>query len=379
MNQAPPEDPLTAGTASGPARVIDIAEHLDVHEFLFEQGLTDGLPVVPPTRPRVDAMLAAVRRDPQELIARVPPNYGNGTVEKFAINAVMAGCRPEHFPMVLAATELALTGRAKNDPYAYHGMIATTAGASLMMIINGPIRARLGINSGLNALGQANRPSNTLGRAFRLIIRNVGGARPGEIEQAIQGGGHKWTLTYAEYEEASPWHSLAVEHGYDPDQDVVSLMPVMGGPRVCIDQTSRTARQLAGSLALALESIADPKANAGPTMLVVAPEHADVFRADGWSKDDIRECIMEETAKPLRERLESDTAGAGHARYLLGQPGFREENLDQPAAKFRHPSHIQLTVAGSHAGKWTSIYTGMGWGVHVPPIQFAPPSAVIGA
>ena len=358
------------------ARVLDIADHIDVHEFLFEQGLTDGLPVVPPTPERVRAMLAAVNRDPQEEIAKVPPNYADGTIEKIAINAVMAGCAPEHFPLVLAAVEAALDPR-QGVRYPFHGLVATTAGAAAMMVINGPVRERLGINSGLNALGQANRPSNTVGRAFRLLLRNVGGARPGEIEQAIQGGGHKWTLAYAEYEEASPWQPWHVEHGYEPDQDVLTLMPVMGGPRVCIDQTSRTARALAGSLALAAQSIGDPKSASAPTMFVVAPEHADVFRADGWSKDDIRECIVEETAKPLRERMENDSSGSGYPRYLLGQPGYTEQDLDRPIPKFVDPSFIQLTVAGSHAGKWTSIYTGMGWGHEIGASTFVPPSALI--
>ena len=148
------------------ARVIDIADHVDVHEFLFEQGLTDGLPVVPPTPARVRDMLAATERDPQEQIAPVPPNYADGTIEKIAINAVMAGCAPEHFPLVLAAVEAALNPR-QGVRYPFHGLVATTAGAAAMMVINGPVRERLGINSGLNALGQANRPSNTVGRAFR--------------------------------------------------------------------------------------------------------------------------------------------------------------------------------------------------------------------
>ena len=374
-----PSTPISRAPAGGlAARVIDVAEHVDVHEFLFEQGVTDSLPVVPPTRERVLAMLSAVSRDPQEVVAQVPPNYGDATVEKIAINAVMAGCRPEHFPMVLAATKAALVGRG-GDRHAYHGLLATTAGAALMMVINGPIRERLGINSGLNALGHANRPSNTLGRAFRLVVRNVGGARPGEIEQAIQGGGHKWTLAFAEYEEASPWQPFHVEHGYQADEDVVSLLAVMGGPRVCIDQTSRSARQLTGSLALAVQSIGDPKAPSAPTMFVVAPEHADVYRADGWSKQDIRECLIEETARPLHERLEDERAGAGYPRYLLGSAGFSEADLDRPIAKFLSPSAIQITVAGSHAGKWTSIYTGMGWGPHVPAFEFVPASAAVTA
>ncbi len=339
------------------ARIIEIADHDDVYEFMFDQGVTDGLPVVPPTRERVARMLGCAPTDwsdPQQAVAALPPNLAPLTVEKAAINAVMAGCKPEYFPTVLAAVEAAAGGR-----FPLHGSIATTAGLAPMMLVNGPVRETIGMNWGLNALGQGNRANSTLGRALRLMLRNVGGAVPGEIEQAIQGGGHKWTLSYAEDEDYSPWTPFHVEHGYDPDDSVVSLIPVTGGPRVCIDQTSRTARALTGSIAMAFQQVVKPRGQVSPSMFVISPEHADVYRADGWSKDNIREAIMEFTALPLRERLATPTLGGGINEYAPQQYGLADADLDAPLSKVADPSYIAITVAGSRAGKWTSIYQGI--------------------
>ncbi len=360
------------------ARVIEIADHDDVYEFMFDQGITDGLPVSPPTRDRVDRMLAAAPSDfqhPQQVIASLPPNLAPLTVEKAAINAVMAGAKPEYFPAILAAVEAAAGGQ-----FPLHGSIATTAGLAPMMLVNGPERERIGMNWGLNALGQGNRANSTLGRALRLMLRNVGGAVPGEIEQAIQGGGHKWTLSYAEDEDYSPWEPYHVEHGYERADSVVSLIPITGGPRVCIDQTSRTARALTGSIAMAFQQVLKPRGQVTPTMFVVSPEHADVYRADGWSKANIREAIMEFTALPLRERLASPTLGGGINEYAPEKYGLSEAQLDMPLSKVADPSFIQISVAGSHAGKWTSIYQGIfgdGDPTQQQPSTFVPPSARI--
>ena len=158
------------------SRIIEIADHDDVYEFMFSQGITDGLPVVPPTRERVNRMLACAPEhwnDPQKIVATLPPNMAPMTVEKAAINAVMAGCKSEYFPTVLASVEAAAGGQ-----FPLHGSIATTAGLAPMMLVNGPVRKEIGMNWGLNALGQGNRANSTLGRALRLMLRNIGGAVP---------------------------------------------------------------------------------------------------------------------------------------------------------------------------------------------------------
>ena len=266
----------------------------------------------------------------------------------------MAGAAPEHLPVIVAAVKAATAGR-----FPLHGAIASTDGIAPMTVVNGPVRKRIGMNWGLNALGQGNRANMTIGRALRLVLRNVGGAREGEIDQTVQGGAHKFTLAFAEHEDASPWPPLHVEHGYEPDDSVVTLLPVIGGPRLCIDEYSRTARALAGSLAMGFQRIFNPNAQIGPSMLVVSPEHADVFRRDRWSKDDIREAIMERTALPIRERLANDRAGGGITEAALRREGITPADFDRPMSKVSDPSHIQIAVAGATAGKRTGIYPGI--------------------
>ena len=336
------------------SRPLDIAAHDDVYEFMFERGITDGLPLVPPTYDRVERMLGGTDRPPSEVIGRIPPNYAPATVEKIAINAVAAGARAEYLPVIIAAVEAASGGR-----FPLHGAIASTDGIAPMMIVNGPIREQIGMNWGLNALGQGNRANMTLGRALRLVLRNVGGAGEGAIDQTVQGGAHKFTLTFAEHEDASPWPPLHVEHGYQSDDSIVTLLPVIGGPRVCVDEYSRTGRALVGSLAMGFQRVFGPNGQIGPSMLVVSPEHAEVFRRDGWSKGDVREAIMELTALPIRERLASDRVGGGITQSTMRREGIGPGDLDRPMSKVSDPSHIQFAVAGSTAGKRTGIYPGI--------------------
>ncbi len=164
------------------SRRIELAELADEHEALFDRGWTDGLPVVPPTPERVLRMLRGTTRDPAEVVAVVPPDLVECTVEKVAVNAVLAGCLPEHLPVVLAALEA-----ASAEEFALHGLLATTYFSAPVIVVNGPVTRRIGMNSGVNALGQGNRANATIGRALQLVVRNVGGGRPGEVDRATLG------------------------------------------------------------------------------------------------------------------------------------------------------------------------------------------------
>ncbi len=330
------------------ARRIEIAAHDDVMEFLFDQGLTDGLPVVPPTPERVLRMLSGTRRDAQEVVATVPPNLAPATVEKIAINAVMAGCRPEYLPVVIAAVEAMCT-----DEFNIHGVSATTMGATPVIIVNGPIRERIGLNMRLGALGAGHRANASIGRAVRLVLRNVGGGRPGGTERSTQGNSMKYTACFAEWEERSPWAPLHVERGFAPTDSVVTVFAATG-QSLLVDQTSRTAKQLGGSFGLRLEGSHHPRAHgAGDVFVVVCPEHVDTLWRDGMSKDALRARIQEVTARPARELLANDEVGAGIP------PGrVPEAELDRPIPKFRSPDNIHIVVAGSEAGKFSSILDG---------------------
>ena len=191
---------LTAEAEDSPlrARQIEIAELDDPFEFMFEQGMTDGLPVIPPTPERVIRMLSGTQRAPQEVVGTCAPNYAPVTVEKIAINAVMAGCKPEYLPVVIAATE-ALCSHEFNA----HALVSTY-GPSPVIVVNGPIRKRIGMNMEINVLGHGNRANATIGRAIKLLLRNLGGLRPGEIERAALGSPAKYGASIPNSRSAVP-------------------------------------------------------------------------------------------------------------------------------------------------------------------------------
>jgi hypothetical protein len=335
------------------ARRIEIASHDDVHEFLFDRGLTDGLPVVPPTPERVMRMLGGTKRDPQEVVAIVPPNLAPATVEKVAINAVMAGCKPEYLPVVIAAIEAMCT-----DEYNAHGVFATTMGAAPVLVVNGPVRHRIGMNMGIGALGQGSRANASIGRAVRLVVRNVGGATPGGTERSTLGNPMKFTMCFAEWEERSPWEPLHVERGFAPEDSVVTVFTSTGLSQV-VDQTSRTARGLAGSLGMTMEGLHNIKGHGmGDVVLVLPPEHVDTIWRDGWTKQQIRERIQEASARPLRDLLQDAESGAGVDPRRFGPGGPTEEQLAQRIPKFRDARSIHIVVAGSGAGKFSSVFEG---------------------
>ncbi|TNF80133.1 MAG: redoxin domain-containing protein [Gammaproteobacteria bacterium] len=351
-------DRLRAEAENSPlrARKIEIAPADDEFEFMFDQGFSDGLPLVPPTPERVMRMLSGTQRDPQEVLGVMPPNMGDVTVEKVAINAVMAGCRSEYMPVILAALEALLT-----EEYNIHGVMATTMGASPVMVVNGPIRERIGMNMKLGALGQGNRANATIGRAVRLAVRNIGGAKPGGTERSTLGNPMKFTMCFAEHEERSPWEPLHVERGFNADDSVVTLFTMTSGPTLIVDQDSRAASQLAGSFGLSLEAAFHPKAHfSTDVLLVVCPEHVDTLTRDGYSKADVRARIQEVTARPLEELVENETSAVGFKRAAF--EAMDPEARARVLPKFKTPDDIHMVVAGSDAGKFSGAFHGWATG-----------------
>ena len=330
------------------ARRIEIADRDDPFEWMFDSGVTDGLPVIPPTPERVLRMLSATRRNAQDVVATVPPNMAPATLEKIAINAVMAGCRPEYLPVVIAAVEAVCT-----DEFNVHGVLATTHFPTPVLIVNGPIRDRIGMNYRVNALGQGNRANATIGRAVQLVIRNVGGGRPGEIDRATLGQPGKYTLCFAEYEERSNWEPLHVERGFRREDSTVTVF-AGGAPTGFVDQLSRDAKSLATSYALALAAVSHPKHPFyGEIVVVVPPEHVDTFAKDGWSKDHIREQIQQVTTRPVRDFVRDAACAEGIPQAMAEALG-----LDTPLPKFQSKDMIKLVVAGGEAGKFGAYLQG---------------------
>ncbi len=325
------------------SRRVEISELEDEMEAMFDRGWTDGLPIVPPTVPRVLRMLEGTDRDPEDVVAIVPPDLVACTVEKVAVNAVMAGCKPEYLPVVLAAVEAACT-----DEFNMHGLLCTTWFSGPVVVVNGPVAARIGMNSGMNALGQGNRANATIGRALQLVVRNVGGGRPGEIDRSTLGNPGKYTFCFAEDEAGSPWESLAAERGCEPDRSTVTLFPGEG-VRGVVDQISRTPESLARSFAACLRTVAHPKlVIAFDAMLVVSPEHARVFRDGGWSKARLREEL------DTLLLLDSDELVQGAHGIDEGMPAaFAGTQLP----KFRDGG-LQIVHAGGTAGLFCAIIGG---------------------
>ena len=341
------------------ARRVRVPAGDDPFEFMAALGLDDGLPVVPPTEERVLRMLEGTTRRASEEVAHVPPNLAPATVEKIAVNAVMAGCRPEHLPVVIAATEAACT-----DAFNLHGVLATTYFATPVIVVNGPIRHEIGLNCGGNLFGQGFRANATIGRALQLLVRNVGGGRPGDVDMSTLGQPGKFTCCVGENEEESGWEPLHVERGFSADASTVTLF-AGEAPRAIRDQLSRTARSLGASMGLCLDAMAHPKLHRmGEVLLVVGPEHACTFARDGYSKTDLRARIQEVTARPLRELLPDNECQKGMAlgavpKELRGQDGRpTAEALDTPLPKFRRDEDILIMVGGGTAGKFSAVLGG---------------------
>jgi len=329
------------------SRRVEIGGSEDVFEAMDGRGWSDGLPLVPPTPERVARTLTGTTRDPADVVAVVPPDLVECTVEKVAVNAVMAGCRPEYLPVVLAALEAACT-----EEFNIHGVLATTMPVGPVVVVNGPVTRAIGMNSKGNALGQGNRANATIGRALQLVIRNVGGGRPGGVDRSTHGQPGKYTFCFAEDEADSPFDPLHVARGFAREQSAVTLF-AGEGPRVIVDQLSRHPDSLASSYAACLRTVAHPKmVVAIDAMLVVSPEHGRVFREGGWD----RGRLLEELTARLKVGGEEFVRGAGGIAE-----GLPEDFAEHTLPKFRDGG-LLMVYAGGGAGLFSAIIGGWAGG-----------------
>ena len=332
------------GATSLSSRRVDIADAEDEMEMMFNRGWTDGLPVIPPTEERVMRMLTGTTRESDEMVATVPPDLVDITVEKIAISAVMAGCLPEYLPWVLTAVEAACTYE-----FNMHGLLATTMPVGPVIICSGPGTRAIGMNSGGNALGQGNRANATIGRALQLVIRNVGGGRPGEVDRATHGAPGKLSFCFAENDTDSPYGTLSGQLGMDQGADTVTLF-AGEGPRCVVDQLSREPESLARSLAANLQVLHHPKlVMAFDAIVVMGPEHARVFADAGWTRDQIISGITAHLNRPGSEIIR----GAGGIAE-----GLPEEFADIPAVPKFRDGGLMLAYAGGGAGLFSEIIGG---------------------
>ncbi len=305
-----------------------------VFEYLLERKWTDGLPVIPPTPERVERMLAGTRRDPGEVVARLNPRQGDATVERVAINAVMAGCAPAYLPVVLAAVE------AVADPaFNLTGIQATTNPVGPLVVVNGAVRTRIGMNCGRNALGPGNRANATIGRALRLCLINIGGGIPGDVDKAILGMPGKYTFCLGENEEESPWEPLHATRGLAVDESAVTVVGAQGTNNVVI---------LSGNAEDALVLVADAMNTMGNNNVVSGNGNPIVFFSPGTARQlveqgfptrrSVQEFLFEHARIPM-ERFP--------AREILpSKPMSIRTIIDGKVCAVHRPEDLLVVVAG---------------------------------
>ena len=289
-----------------PEADIQVVEVEPDAEALFEEycarGWCDGYPFIPPTAERVSRMLTYTDRDPDDVIGQVPPNLSRATVQKIAINAVMAGCRPEYLPVVITALDALLQPEAN-----LRGGLTTTYSSWPIVVVNGPVRLELGINCSWGVLANSGfRPNATIGRALTLIFMNIGGARPGVTEKKPQGSMMRYTPVIGEFEEESGWEPLHVERGYARDVSAVTVFADNGMPQFIYGQAFGHPTYELYRFALGMASITHPHPMIGGLgcnpLLLFNPNHTQELAADGWTKDDVKRFLYE-NARNRREQL----------------------------------------------------------------------------
>ena len=328
---------------------LTLAEDEDPYEYCMKAGFSPFLPVVPPTAQRVDAFLAAIPHPADRVVGLVPPCYGAATIEKIAANAVMAGCKPEYLEVLIPVVRAACDER-----FNLHGVQATTNSATPLIMLSGPAAQRLGFASGAGVFGNVSRANSSVGRALQLMMTNLGGALPGEIDMAALGNPGRFSYCIAENHEHSPWQPLHEDLGFGPDDSTVTLFAA-GGLMEVSEHTARTGagvlRTIAATLAMVWSWRSCRRVEA---VLVLCPEHAATLSSDGFSKSDVRDFLFENTGVPLRAFEHEGTEGSqalGHYEEVLidGEPHYR---------KFQDPSQIHIIVAGGTAGKFSGVLPG---------------------
>jgi hypothetical protein len=336
-------EPRAARAKATPKPDSDRAELLEAPDDLMELNQwfvnnrwSDGLPIIPPTAERVETMLRGTTLARDEAVASIAPAFRTATVERIAINAVMAGCHPEYLPVLIAAA------RAVAVPhFNLSGLQATTNPAAVWLIVNGPIAQKLGMNGAGNCLGQGNWANATLGRALRLILQNIGGGLPGVLDKATHGQPGKYLFCCAENEEANPWEPLHVERGYAREANTVTVAGVLGTWNM-----NTHAKDAADLLRVVGDTMAFPASSdyvhGGAPWLMLSPEHAHLLKREGLSKLDVKHQLWE-TSKLSARRLAAKDFGRVQSgrRSALG-----ELSLDTLLPITVQPEDISILVAG---------------------------------
>ena len=324
-------------------------------EYCYDQGWTDGLPVVPPIQEFVDEFLAQTDRDPAEVVLTQAHLNRTCTIRDAAINAVMAGCLPEYFPVLLAALDAFQASGGGS------GLLQSTTGQAVVLIVNGPIRDRLGFNSRENILGPGDRPNATVGRAMRLIIMNALGIRPHEFDQSSHGTPGKYSFCIAENEEDSPWEPLHVERGFSPETSTVTVQMTRSDLHV-EHRSTQSPEEILYTIADSMSYAggiyeAPPYNRTSGSIVIMGPEHAQIIANGGWSKQAVRQFLWEHFGKTKRE---------------LRRFGKIIDMENEPEDAFIHtsksPDSILLVVSGAANAGVSTVCSNFAWRNATKPI-----------
>jgi len=330
------EAPSGARVSPDPAALI---------EAYYDAGWTDGLPVVPPTEASIADMLKGAGLRGDEVLGEIAGRNTVVVADKVAINAVMAGCRPEYLPVVVAAVR----GLCHPD-FAYHGPASSTGGSAMVLIVNGPVAQRLGINGGNNAFGQGHRPNATIGRAVRLTMMNVMNTRPGFLDRATLGNPGKYSFCFAEHPDDLPWEPFSIARGFAPGDSAVTVYASNSLYQV-YNQLAAAPEPLLACLAGALGNVGAPNVKGfNQSLVVLAGEHAEILRARGWRRADVQRFLLEHT----RYRV----ADLKRAARLPGAVEPGDETTWRYV--FESPDDILIVCAGGRAGSWSACLPGWG-------------------
>jgi hypothetical protein len=323
------------------SKTYDVDDIWAVQELYHSNGWTDGLPIIPPTPDSVQACLKWAMTSPEQLLGVEPVRGVPITAEKLAINAVMAGCLPMHFPVVLAAFTAML-----QPEFLLHGATSSTGGCAVLVVLNGPIRRELCASGTFNALGSSDRATAVIGRTLRLALINILEVRPGGIDRSTLGHPGKFSYCIAEDEEDSTWLSLAGQRGLPPEVSAVTVMAA-GAPRQIMNEWTTQPKEILETFA------AEMRANmrhysiwGGNYALVIPKQLRDHLQAAGWSKTDIAVFIHERARVHRREWAE------------VGKGAVVRDQGDSEYAALESPDQLLVVAAGGPAG---------GFGAVIPP------------
>jgi hypothetical protein len=335
-------------------RIIVTGEEEAVRDWFEDHGLTDGLPIVPPTEGRVAALVAASGLPPDESLGAIPPSFGEATVEKLAVNAVMAGLRPDRFPVVVAAARAML-----RPEFNLYGVQATTHPVAPLVVVHGPAARDLGVQGGAGALGPGFPANATIGRALRMILLNVGGAYPGVGDLATHGGPAKFTYCLTENVAASPWPEFHTTRGFALAESAVT---VFGGeaPHNVNDHQSSEPERLLGIVADVMGALGHNSwysaGDDGNDMVVLlSPEHAQVVASRGWGREEVQRHLFERSSRSLEDVRRGGMWEMRNWSDELEEAAQR----GKPVAPVRRPDGILLMVAGG-PGKHSVVIPGFG-------------------